>query len=130
MPLLLLLLILLAFPVLEVVLLVHLGERYGWGLLGYLLLSAALGWRLIQNERRGAFARMAEALQTGQQPIRSLLNSAKNFVAGILLILPGVLSDLLAILILLIPSPRLRQPSPPPTQDDAHVVEGEWRRED
>ena len=126
MPLLLLLLILLAFPVLEVVLLVQLAERYGWWLLAYLLLSAALGWRLIQDERRGAFLSMAAALSQGQHPIRSLLNSAKNFVVGILLILPGVLSDLIAVLILLLPTPRMGPTAPP----DDHVVEGEWRRED
>lgn len=125
MRLLLLLLILLAFPVLEVVLMVQLAGRFGWGLLGYLMFAALCGWLLIQDERWVAFGRMAETLRAGQHPVRSLLTSAKKVLAGILLIVPGVLSDVLAILILLMPAPRMRsQP-----QEDG-VIEGEWRRED
>jgi UPF0716 protein FxsA len=46
-------------------------------------------------------------------------------LAGVLFIIPGVISDVIAILILLIPMPTRRAPVPP---DD--VIEGEWRRED
>lgn len=126
MRLLILLAILLAFPVLELVLMFQLAERYGWGLLGYLVFVAICGWLLIQDERWMAFGRMAETLREGQHPVRALLTSAKKVVAGILLILPGVLSDVLALLILLIPAPR-RQTSTP--LDDS-VIEGEWRREE
>ena len=125
MRLLLLLFILLAFPILELVLMFQLAERFGWGLLAYLTFTAICGWLLIQNERWMAFGRMADTLRTGQHPVRALLVSAKKMIAGILLILPGVLSDVLAVLILLIPAPRVQQPA----QDDG-VIEGEWRRED
>ena len=125
MRLLIVLLILLAFPVLELVLLFQLAERIGWWLLAYLLVSATCGWLLIQDERWVAFGRMAETLRDGQHPVRALLTSAKKIVAGILLILPGVLSDVIAILILLIPAPRIQQ-----SQPDEVVIEGEWRREE
>lgn len=125
MRLLILLLILLAFPVLELVLMFQLAERFGWGLLGYLIFAAICGWLLIQDERWVAFGRMAETLREGEHPVRALLTSAKKVVAGILLILPGVLSDVIAILILLIPAPRMQ----PPKRDDS-VIEGEWRREE
>lgn len=121
-------LILLAFPVLELVLMFQLAERYGWGLLAYLVFAAVCGWLLIQDERWVAFGRMAETLREGQHPVRALLTSAKKVVAGILLILPGVLSDVIAIVILLIPAPRLQ--TPPHDERDDRVVEGEWRRED
>ncbi len=125
MRLLLLLLILLAFPVLELVLLFQLAERYGWWLLGYLVFAAVCGWLLIQDERWMAFGRMAETLREGQHPVRALLTSAKKVVAGILLIFPGVLSDVIAVVILLIPVPRKQSP-----RSDDSVIEGEWRRED
>lgn len=125
MRLLIILAILLAFPVLELVLMFQLAERFGWGLLGYLVFAAVCGWLLIQDERWVVFGRMAETLREGQHPVRALLTSAKKVVAGILLILPGVMSDVLAVLILLIPTPRMQSSS----RDDA-VIEGEWRREE
>lgn len=122
---LLLLLILLAFPVAEVMLMFRLADLYGWSLLWYLIGAALGGWLLIQDERWMVFGRMAETLRAGQHPGRALLASAKKVIAGILLIIPGVLSDVMAVLILLIPAPRLK-----PTQQDDGVIEGEWRRED
>ena len=83
-----LLLILLAFPVAEVVLMVQLAARFGWGLLAYLVFAAVCGWMLIQDERWVALGRMAETLRGGDHPVRALLTSAKKVVAGILLILP------------------------------------------
>lgn len=119
------LLILLAFPVLEVVLLFELAARYGWWLLGYLLLSAVCGWLLIMEERIVVFGRLIQTLQEGRHPILALLASAKKMIAGILLILPGVMSDVLALLLLLVPIPAPRKRV---VEDDA--IEGQWRRED
>lgn len=125
MRLLLILLILLAFPVLEVMLLIELGERFGWWLLAYLLLSAGLGATLIAQERVSVVARMMHNLQQGRHPVRALLTSAKKMVAGILLILPGVISDVVALVLLLVHLPVAAQPA---ANDD--VIEGEWRREE
>ena len=122
--------ILLAFPVLEVVLLVKLASVYGWWLLGYLLLAALAGWSLIVGERIGAFARMALALRDGQHPALALLASARNLVAGLLLIFPGVMSDVVALLLLLLPMSWLRRRLGEAQRADDHVIEGEWRRDD
>ena len=62
MRMLLILLILLAFPVLEVVLLFELASRFGWWVLGYLLTSAAFGAALIMEERIVVFARLIQTL--------------------------------------------------------------------
>lgn len=125
MRLLFLVLILLAFPVLELVLMFQLAERFGWGLLGYLVFAALCGWLLIQEERWAAVTRMADTLREGEHPVRAIMTSAKKVVAGILLILPGVLSDVMAVLILMIPAPRVKC-----VQQEEGVIEGEWRRED
>lgn len=121
-----LLLILLAFPVLELVLLFKLGAQFGWWLAAYLLAAAILGWLLIQDEKMVVFGRMVQTMQQGQHPLRALLASARKVIAGLLLIFPGVASDVLALLLLLIPLPASRRP--PPSDDG--VIEGEWRRED
>lgn len=125
MRMLLILLILLAFPVLEVMVLFELASRYGWWVLGYLLISAAFGAALIMEERIVVFARLIQTLQEGRHPVLALLTSAKKMIAGILLILPGVLSDVAALLLLILPLASSRKPP----MDDG-VIEGQWRRED
>jgi UPF0716 protein FxsA len=129
------LVILLAFPVLEIWLLIELGNRYGWWLLAYLVIVAMLGWRLIQDEKLLMLGRMAQTLSQGGTPAKALFGSAKNLIAGILLILPGVLSDVLAVILLLLPSPKSQTSGPragstknKAANDD--VIEGEFRRED
>lgn len=136
---LLILAILLAFPVLEIWLLIELSSRYGVWLLVYLLTVATLGWRLLQDEKLLIFGRMAQTLTQGGTPAKALFGSAKNLIAGILLIIPGVLSDALAIILLLIPSAKS---GTGPMHDNGHarpseqraanddVIEGEFRRED
>jgi UPF0716 protein FxsA len=119
------LIILLGFPILELVILIRLGELYGWWVGFYLVCSAVLGWSLIQEERLAVFGRLFHITQSGDSPIWALLTSAKRMLAGILLILPGVISDILALIILLIPMPKSGVQA---ANDD--VIEGEWRRED
>jgi len=125
---LLLLLILLAFPVTELVLLFSLAERFGWSaVFGYLLLAVLAGWLLIMDERLVALGRVMQTLEQGRHPLLALFASAKKIIAGVLLIVPGVMSDVIAgvLLISMLGSRRRRQP---PARDD--VIEGEWRRED
>lgn len=130
MRILILLAILLAFPALEIMLLVELGSRFGWWLLGYLLLAALGGWTLMVGERVGAFARMAMALRDGEHPGFALLASARNMVAGLLLLLPGVLSDGVALLLLLVPMSFFRRRLGVAETAKDNVIEGEWRRDD
>jgi UPF0716 protein FxsA len=125
MRLILILLILLAFPTLEVILLIQLGDLIGWWLLAYFLLSAGFGVMLIARERVSVVAGMMHNLQQGRHPVRALLTSAKKMIAGVLLILPGVVSDAMALVLLLVHLPGATKPA---ANDD--VIEGEWRREE
>lgn len=130
--------ILLAFPVMEIWLLIELGSRYGWWLGAYLLLVAILGWRLILDEKLLMLGRMAQTLSQGGTPAKAIFGSAKNLVAGVLLILPGVLSDAMAVLLLLVPTPKpvfVSRGTPGGKASGGHaanddVIEGEFRRED
>jgi UPF0716 protein FxsA len=127
MRLLFLLMILLAFPVLELMLLIEFAQRYGWWLVLYLLVSAILGFTLIQDERIVVFGRMVQFMQEGRPPFLALLTSARKMIAGLLLIIPGVISDVLALLLLIVPVPSTHRHMP---RDEDGVIEGEWRRED
>ena len=96
-------LILLAFPFAEIFLLVDLAHRIGWWLLLYLVVVGLLGLQLIQGEKLLLSAKMMQSVASGGNPIKTMLGSARNMVAGVLLIIPGVLSDVIAVILLLIP---------------------------
>jgi UPF0716 protein FxsA len=96
-------LILLAFPIAEIYLLVILGHRYGGWLLVYLVAVGLLGLRLIRDEKQMISAKMMQSLGAGGNPVKALLGSARNMVAGVLLLIPGVISDVIAVILLLIP---------------------------
>jgi UPF0716 protein FxsA len=96
-------LILLAFPFLEIFLLVKLAYLYGWWLLLYLVVIGYLGLQLIRGEKLLAPAKMMQSLAAGGNPVKAMLGSARNMFAGILLLIPGVISDVIAVILLLIP---------------------------
>lgn len=95
--------ILLAFPFAEIFLLVKLGHQYGWWLLCYLVVIAFLGLQLIRGEKLLMSAKMMQGLSQGGSPIKIILGSARNMVAGVLLIIPGIMTDIIAAILLLIP---------------------------
>ena len=127
MRLLITLIIMLSFPALEVYLLVAVYQYIGWWVIALLVLSALAGMALIAEERLVFIARMVMTLQNGGSPFRALFQSGRNMVAGALLIFPGLISDVLALLILLIPG-RWLGPKVD-TSIRTAVIEGEFRRE-
>lgn len=131
---LLLLAILLGFPVLEIVVLARLAESYGWWVLAWVVLSAAAGFALLKEARFALVARLGAALSAGQFSIGAFVDSARTVLAGLFLIFPGVVSDVIALVLLLLPR-SLPEPEPVPAHAHAHgrgpgrVVEGQFRRE-
>jgi len=128
-------LILLAFPVAEIWLLIELGQQYGWWLLVYLVGIALLGLRLIQDEKALFTGRVLQTLSAGNHPVKAIFGSARNIIAGVLLILPGVITDMIAVILLLVPIKTRQAPNAQSAyqagqaaNDD--VIEGEFRRED
>jgi len=130
------LLILLAFPVLEIWLLAELGDQYGGWVLLYLLIVGILGWRLIKDEKFSLAGRMMDSLSQGRPPGKAMLMSLKNLAAGVLLLIPGVITDVIAVILLLMPGsgfkrshqPGVNQRRSRAANDD--IIEGEYRRED
>lgn len=97
------LLILLAFPIAEIFLLIELANRYGWWLLAYLVVIGYLGLQLIRGEKLMMSAKMMQSLAAGGNPVKTMLGSARNMIAGVLLMIPGVMTDVIAAILLLIP---------------------------
>jgi UPF0716 protein FxsA len=72
--------------------------------------------------------RIATSLREQRSPIGALLASARSLVAGLLLIFPGVISDLVALLVLLWPLPK-GQRFDAGSPGEPGIIEGEFRRE-
>jgi UPF0716 protein FxsA len=121
--------ILLAFPLLEAVVMVRLAESLGWWVLAWVVLAACAGAALIKEARFAMLARLGAGLAQGRFSIVALTDSARTVLAGLLLIFPGVISDLLALTILLLPSPRLAtEPVSRRAPHGGTLIEGEFRR--
>ena len=92
----------------ELAVLVRVAGRIGALPTVLLLVAAALlGGRLVRRQGLGALVRAQEALRAGRPPVRELLDGACVLAAGVLLILPGFLSDIAACVLLLPPVRRL-----------------------
>ncbi len=116
------------------------GSLYGWWFLLYLIVMAVLGWRLIQEEKTLVLSRFMSIMEHGGNPMVLILGTAKNLMAGALFLFPGIFSDIIAIILLLIPIKNNEE-----RQDEfkantfnkkkdstnkGDVIEGEYRRED
>lgn len=126
-------LVLLAFPIAEIWILINLFHQYGWWVLLYLVIMFLLGLQLIRDEKLLFSGRMMLSLSQGGNPMKAMFGSARNIFAGILLILPGVMTDVIAAVLLLIPiknnsqNPQAYQNGQAANDD---VIEGEFHRED
>jgi len=123
---------LLAFPIAEIWILINLFQQYGWWVLLYLVAMVLLGLQLIRDEKLLFSGRMMQSLSQGGNPMKAVFGSARNIIAGILLIIPGVLTDLIAVVLLLIPVDKSTIKSSTFKQQAANddVIEGEFHRED
>lgn len=127
---LLLVAILLGFPLLEILVLARLAETHGWWVLGWVVLAAVAGVALLKEARFALVARLGAALAAGEFSIAAVVDSARTVLAGLLLIFPGIISDFLALTLLLLPR-RVPEPVHAHAHARAHgtVVEGQFRRE-
>ncbi len=126
----------------EIALFVQLGGRLGVGLtVTWLMLAALLGGILIRVQGWMTLLRGREALARGQLPALEMLEGLALVFAGILLIVPGFFTDLLAVLLVIRPLRRAlllafipRRPPPPPPRGGpptrGRVLDGEYRADD
>lgn len=101
-----LLFLLFLLPLVDLYLLVVIGRHIGvWPVLGFVLASAFLGGRLARREGRRVIRDLQDARREGVEPREGLLSAGLLAGAGVLLVLPGVMSTL-AGLALLVPAVR------------------------
>jgi UPF0716 protein FxsA len=124
-----LLVILLGFPALEFWLLFRLAETHGWWVLAWVVLAACLGFALIREARFALVARLAAALADGRFSITALVDNARTVVAGLFLIFPGVISDFIALALLLLPHSRIATEPVTIRAGSGRTIDGQFRRE-
>jgi UPF0716 protein FxsA len=100
----LIILAILALPIAEIWTLIILGDLYGWWVVVYLVVMIVLGLQLIRAEKQLFTLRIMQSLAQNQHPVKALFGSARNIIAGILLIIPGVITDVIAAILLLMPA--------------------------
>ena len=119
---------LLGFPLLEAVVLVRLGETMGWWVLAWVVLAACAGFALMKEARFALVSRLAAGFAQGRFAIGALTDSARTVLAGLLLIFPGVVSDLIALTLLLLPDTRGVPEGAVRARRHGTLIEGEFRR--
>ena len=95
--------ILLALPAADLYFTARLARWTGVPLWIWLAGSFRLGLLLLRNERIEFRARTVAALHGEQSLLRGVLDSGRKVLAAFLLILPGIVSDIIALVLLALP---------------------------
>lgn len=85
----------------EIAAILWVAGEIGWWTMAILMLTTVLGIVLLQREWRKTWAALAEALRSGQLPTGRLADASLVLIGGVLLVLPGLLTDVLGLLLLL-----------------------------
>jgi UPF0716 protein FxsA len=101
-PLALFVVLLVALPIVEVYVLVQVGQRIGvlWTV-GILVVEAVLGGWLMRREGARAWRALDAAFRGGRVPTGELADAALVLVGGVLLMLPGFITDVLGLFFLI-----------------------------
>ncbi len=95
-----------AFPILEIGLLIRVGQAFGfWRLALIVIVTAMLGTAVIRHTGLSVLTRARAHIDRGRSGFAPLFDGLVQLMAGMLLIFPGLISDVIG-LILLIPAVR------------------------
>lgn len=141
-----LLLLFIAVPLVEAWLLIEIGSRIGaLTTIALVIFTAIVGSQLVRLQGLRTVREIQACQRRGEAPALPLLEGAALLLAGLLLVLPGFITDAVGFLLLIPPLRRqaaihlLRRavvvaPGQPPTarkpQDNGRVIEGDYRRDD
>jgi UPF0716 protein FxsA len=127
-------------PLLELYVLIEVGSEIGaLAVIGLLVAAAIAGGVLLRWQGLSLARRVRETLARGELPAVEMLEGTLLLFAGVLLLLPGFLSDIVAIALLLpwVRSLLIRRYATSRATHPAdagprrpQIIEGEFRRED
>ncbi len=92
-------------PIVELYVIVQVGQLIGvWPTLGLLLADALLGALLLRHQGRGAWRRFNQALAERRFPGREVADGLMIAIGGTLLLTPGFVTDIFGFLLLIPPT--------------------------
>jgi UPF0716 protein FxsA len=102
------LLLLILWPIAEVFVAIKVAEAIGVLVTVLaLIVSWPIGMWLLRTEGRAAWQRLSEAVAAGRPPAREVIDGALVLVGGVLLIVPGFITDVVGLSLLLPPTRAL-----------------------
>jgi UPF0716 protein FxsA len=101
----LLVVVFIVVPILELAVIIQVGQEIGvLPTIAILILDSLLGSLLMRSQGRAAWRRFNEALAGGRPPAREVLDGVLIIFGGALLLTPGFLTDILGLLLLVPPT--------------------------
>lgn len=102
------LLLILGAPLLEIGLLIKVGQVIGfWWTMAIVVGTGVLGTAVLMENGLSAASKMQESMQRGEPPVGPMFDSAMTALGAMLLISPGLIADCLGGLLLIPPLRRL-----------------------
>jgi UPF0716 protein FxsA len=100
-----LVLLFIVVPILELYVIIQVGQLIGvLPTLALLLADAVLGSMLLKHQGRGAWRRFNEALSAGRFPGKEVADGLLIVIGGTLLLAPGFITDIFGLLLLIPPT--------------------------
>jgi UPF0716 protein FxsA len=100
-------LLFIVIPILELAILVRLGQSVGfWPTLGLVLLTGFIGAALTRSAGMRLVTTIRAELASGRLPSQSLMDGLAILAGGALLLTPGLITDVLALSLLFTPTRR------------------------
>lgn len=102
-----LILIVLAFPLLELAVLIKLGQSIGfWRTVLLLVATGVVGGFIVHRQGLAVARRAMDAARDGRPPLGPVVDGVLIMLAGTLLLIPGLLTDVVGLLLLIPPLRR------------------------
>ena len=124
--------IVMLFPLLDLVVTARFARWSGVPMWMWLTVSAIAGLYVLTHERAQFRTRTLAAFRGDQSLMRGLLDSGRRVLAGMLLVVPGILTDVVALVLLALPINQRGEFDPQPVTAGRvrRTLEGNYRRLD
>ena len=124
--------IVMLFPLLDLVVTARFARWSGVPMWMWLTVSAIAGLYVLTHERAQFRTRTLAAFRGDQSLMRGLLDSGRRVLAGMLLVVPGILTDVVALVMLALPINQRGEFDPQPVTAGRvrRTLEGNYRRLD
>lgn len=98
------LLLMVAIPIMEIAVFIQAGEILGlWPTLLTVILTAIMGTALLRHQGLATLKKVQDSMNAGRPPVAELFDGLCLFVAGLLLLTPGFVTDAVGFLLFVPP---------------------------